>query len=203
MIALPPLVADRAIADQRDRPTWLKARSRSIGGSDAANFAKLTSAPRYLASKLHDPFDGNRYTIHGNDREKHMLAAYGFEQNTMLFHAPTGERHSHRHVATPDGFRLRRDGRLVLAQCKTTNHPFKTIPPKYLRQCWWEQYVLGVERTLFIWELHVDFRPVSFEPESIWIDRDDSKIRDLIQIATIVLDGMDAASEFTRERNAT
>lgn len=185
----------RALADSRDRPTWLAARSRSIGGSDAAKFAKVGSAPLYLRGKLDDPFTGNRYTVHGNDREPHMLAAYALEQNTTLYRSALNPRH----VATPDGIKVGADGRIVLAQCKTANKPLGNVPPTYLRQMWWEQYVIGADRTLLIWEHHAGFQPVAMEPESVWVDRDDGKIADLIEIANIVLDGMDVAEAFRKE----
>ncbi len=199
-LVLPESLTVRALADAKDREAWLRARSTPprIGGSDAANYSKLESVPSYIRQKLTDGFDGNAYTRHGNDREPHMLRAYGFEQNTIMFRAiPTS-----RHVATPDGIMVRPDGSLVLAQCKALDHDPRTrngLPPKYLRQCWWEQHVLGAARTLFIWEVHRDYRPIDFEPESIWIDRDDTEIAKLVTISNAVLRGVDAAADFTRQ----
>lgn len=199
---LPEHVRVRALADSRDRERWLRARAPSIGASDAANFSKIESAPRYIAAKLHSPWTGNEYARHGHDREPHMLRAFNIEQNTMLFRSTA----TPRHVATPDGIKVRHDGGLILAQCKALDHDPMTrngLPPRFMRQCWWEQYVMGAERTLFIWEIHRDFRPVSFEPESIWIDRDDEQIAKLVTIANLVLAGMDAGVRFTREMEGT
>jgi hypothetical protein len=197
---LPAELAGRVLADSRDREAWLRARAGKIGGSNAASFSKIESAPLYLRALLHNPFDGNQYTRHGNDRERRILAAYGIEQNTLLLHAdPNGDRHALRHVATPDGF-VAGPGPRTLAQAKTFNHPIKSIEPKYRRQMWWEQYVTGAERTLFVFEQHENFTPVAFEPDSLWLDRDDSEIDKLITIANIILDGLDAVSEFTNPR---
>lgn len=186
----------RVLADARDRPAWLAAREGRIGGSDAASFAKKESAPLYLRAKLHNPFTGNAYTAHGNDREARMLAHFRIPQNTLLFHHPTNPRH----VATPDGIIAGDDGPVALAQCKTSTKPLPAnIPPAYLRQMWWEQYVLGFDRTLLVWEWHRDFHPVEPEPRAVWVYRDDDRIALLVAIADYVLDGMDAAERFRNE----
>lgn len=184
----------RIVADSADRPDWLQKREGKVGASDAASYSKEESAPLYLRSKLHSSFAGNAYTAHGNDRERKMLAHYGIPQNTFMF-ASAG---NPRHVATPDGIVLT-DDEIILAQCKTSVHNLTRIPPAYQRQMWWEQYVMGAERTLLIWEHHNDFSPAGMEPESVWFMRSDPDIEKLIRIANYVLDGMDAAEAFARE----
>lgn len=203
----------RFVADIRNRDQWASRRSRGLGASDAASFAKLESAPSYLRAKLHNPFNGNAYTAHGNDRERHILAAFGMPQNHYMFRAAENPRH----LATPDALRLD-DGVLTLGQAKTVLRKYdlqedgtvkpipiyvdrkgnRAIPPGYRRQMWWEQYVMGADRTLFMWEGH-DNRVHDLEPESCWFYRDDGEIRKLITIADIILDGMDAAEAFRKE----
>lgn len=184
----------RALADSRDRVRWAKARSGGCGASDAASFSKLASAPGYARAKLFNPFEGNGYTAHGNAREPGMLAAYHLEQNFTLFHAD-GNR---RHLATPDGLKIGPDG-LFTVECKTSVKPLWKIPPAYQRQMWWAQYVLGADRTLFIWEEHAGYSPVDAEPSSQWFFRDDEQIEKLKIIADRVLEIMDAAAEFDEE----
>lgn len=200
----------RVVADLRDRSGWVTRRARSLGASDAAKFAKLESAPLYLREKLHNPFDGNAYTAHGNDRERHVLSAFGVELNTRMFGDPVQPRF----VATPDGLVWRYGGELVLVQAKTVQRKWKDgqpvpaftsakgerqIPPTYKRQMWWEQMVTGAVRTLFVWEEHDNFRPTGLEPESCWHERDDSEIAKLREIGQTILDGMDAAEQFRRD----
>lgn len=201
----------RQLADSRDKVGWAKARSRAIGASDAASFAKVESAHTYLRAKLYDPFTGNKYTGHGNDREPVILEAMHTEQNFTLF----GSAGNDRHVATPDAIRTTATGELFLLQVKTTLQkrnrvgdvvpPFTNaagefhLPPAYFRQMQWEMYVVGAERSLFVWEEHVDGRPTTMEPESEWIYRDDDEIAKLITIADLVLAGMDAGTRFARE----
>jgi hypothetical protein len=183
-------VLGRGLADSRDRVEWAKARAPRIGASDAAGFAKLESTSRYVASKLFNPFEGNFYTRHGNEREPVMLAAYGLEQNFTLFRSAENDLH----VATPDSIKLGVDGAILLAQAKTSVKPLWKIPPAYQRQMWWEHYVMGTDRTLFIWEEHKDGQPVEMEPRAQLFYRNDEKIAELIVIANRVLEAMAEAA---------
>lgn len=195
-------IMTRVLADARDRPNWLAKRMGKIGASDAASFAKYESAPLYLRAKLHSPFRGNIYTAHGHAREAIILAHYGIPQNHYLFHHPAHPRH----VATPDGIVVGDGGRITLAQVKTSEKPIPAadkIPPSYRRQMWWEQWVMGADRTLLVWEQHDGFRPVDMEPDAVWFDRDDDEIKKLVSIADYVLEGMDAAERFATEMMGT
>lgn len=193
---LPDALQARILANSTDRPAWLDKRRGRIGGSDAASFAKVESAPLYLKAKLAEGFDGNAYTNHGNDRERAILARFGLEQNTLLFHAADNDRH----VCTPDSFIVNAEtGELTLVQVKTSSKPITRIAPTYQRQMLWEHHVMGAARTLFVWEEHEAFQPLKMEPESMWFDRDDDRIDTLITIADLVLEGMDAAAQFRKE----
>lgn len=187
---------ERMIVDGTDEEAWKLARVGTIGGSKAAMFAKIESAHLYLKAILAEQFQGNSYTRHGNDREKAILALYGIQQNRALFHAEGNPLHT----ATPDGL-AHGGGEFALVQVKTSTKPMPAkFPPAYLRQCWWEQYVMGTETTLLIWEQHDgQFAPLNMEPESRPIYRDDNEISTLVEIANIVLDGMHAAEAFRKE----
>lgn len=181
----------RYVADSRNRPEWLSARVGRIGASDAANFAKVASWPLYLRAKLAHPFTGNTATQHGHAREPHILRQFGLAQNHAMFHAVGNPRH----VCTPDGILVKADGTVKLAQVKTANRPLpERIPPGYLRQMWWEQYVMGATETLLCWEHHENYKPVSMEAEGVIIQRDDDRIADLIEIADLILAGLDRAT---------
>lgn len=178
---LPAPCLGRVVADSEDRIAWLRARSQGITATDAAKL----STPRSIQSAAWDKlngtsFGGNSYTEHGRAREP-VIAAwvqenYGIAPSSQLFHAAENRIH----LATPDGLGIRETGKVELSEIKTTNKPFKTIPRNYLRQIFWQQYVLGAERTLFVWEPHVDFVPTHDEPLTRWVDRDDAEIGDLI-----------------------
>jgi hypothetical protein len=115
---------------------------------------------------------------------------HGIEPSSLLFHSAT----ERRHLATPDGLRVASDGQLELCEIKTTSKPWRGIPRGYLRQVWWQQYVLGAERTLVVWERHDDFVPVAEEPEFRWVDRDDDQIAILVHLANALIDELHAST---------
>ncbi|WP_244857978.1 YqaJ viral recombinase family protein [Agromyces archimandritae] len=173
----------RIVADSGDRVAWLRARSQGITATDAAKLASPASVRGAVWEKRHGTrFGGSAYTDHGRAREpeiaKWVLREHGIAGSTLLFHAET----ERRHLATPDGLRVDAGGRLELCEIKTTSKPWRAIPRNYLRQVWWQQYVLGAERTLVVWERHEDFVPVG-DPECRWVDRDDDQIAVLVGLA--------------------
>ncbi|MCL2795580.1 MAG: YqaJ viral recombinase family protein [Microbacteriaceae bacterium] len=181
----------RVVADSSDRIAWLRARSRGITATDVAKL----STPRSVETAARDKwfgsrFSGNAFTDHGKEREPQIAAwvqdHYGIAPSSLLFHAES----DHRHLATPDGLCETDAGELVLAEIKTTNKPWRSIPRNYLRQIWWQQYVLGAERTLFVWERHENFVPVG-EPEYRWVPRDDNEINVLVNLATQLVTAID------------
>ncbi|PVE94883.1 MULTISPECIES: YqaJ viral recombinase family protein [unclassified Microbacterium] len=185
-----PELAARIVADSRDRVAWMRARSRGITATDVAGLTSEKSISRAADAKLGGGprFGGNAYTDHGRRREPEIAAwvaaTHGILPSSALFRAEV----EHRHLATPDGIAVDAAGRVKLAEIKTTNKPWSGIPRTYLRQVWWQQHVLGAERTLFVWEQHEDFSPIHDEPRCVWIDRDDREIAKLIGLATDLID---------------
>lgn len=181
----------RIVADSTDRVAWLRARSQGITATDVAKLATERSVQAVVLDKIHGSrFGGNAFTDHGREREPEIARwvqeGFGIVPSTALFHA-ANER---RHLATPDGLAVSKSGTLELAEIKTTSSAWRSIPRSYLRQVWWQQYVLGAERTLLVWEQHKDFVPVGAEPECRWIDRDDNEIHVLVGLATQVIDSL-------------
>lgn len=185
-----PELQARIVADSRDRVAWLRARARGITATDVAGLTSDVSITRAADAKLGagPRFGGNAYTDHGRRREPEIAAwvaaTHGIHPSSALFRAEAEARH----LATPDGVVQDGDGRILLAEIKTTNKSWRTIPRTYLRQVWWQQHVLGAERTLFIWEEHDNFRPIHDEPRCVWIDRDDREIGTLVGLATRLID---------------
>jgi len=180
----------RIVADASDRVAWLRARSQGVTATDAAKLASRTSVRSAAWDKLHGAprsFGGSRFTDHGRTREPVIAdwvrRVHGIEPSSLLFHAASDRRH----LATPDGLRVAADGTPELCEIKTTSRPWRGIPRGYLRQVWWQQYVLGAERTLVVWEQHQDFVPVAAEPRCRWVDRDDDQIAILVSLANELL----------------
>jgi hypothetical protein len=179
---------DRIVARSEDRVAWLRARRGGVTATDAARLSGVRAIQSVVFEKLlGGGFGGNAYTDYGREREPHIARwvkqQHGIAGNTALFRS----RQEPRHMATPDGVALV-NGEVVLAEIKTTNKPWRSIPRSYLRQVWWQQYVVGAERTLLVWEQHADFVPVSVEPECRWIERDDNQIHVLVGLANRVLE---------------
>ncbi len=178
----------RIVTDGTDRMAWLRARARGITATDIAKLSTPRSIQSAAHAKLHgSSFTGNAFTEHGKAREPEIAAwvtaEYDIHPSSALFHAEFDLRH----LATPDGAVLRENGSLELCEIKTTNKAWRTIPRNYLRQIWWQQYVLGAERTLMVWEQHEDFVPVG-EPQFRWVDRDESEIERLVKLAGDLID---------------
>ncbi len=178
----------RIVADSKDRVAWLRARSQGITATDAARLASYTAVRQLAWEKLHGTsgFTGGRAIDHGRIREpviaRWMHEHHGIRGSSLLFHAASDRRH----LATPDGLRVTDDGVLELAEIKTTGKAWRGIPRHYLRQVWWQQYVLGAERTLVVWEQHEDFVPLG-EPKCRWVDRDEDQIAMLVDRADELL----------------
>lgn len=178
----------RIVTDGTNKQEWFHARSRGITATDVAKLSTPRSIETAAQEKLFGSrFSGNAYTDHGRAREP-VIAAWVQQEHQIdpsqaLFHAEFDRRH----LATPDGFAVRDDGRVELAEIKTTNKEWRTIPRNYMRQVWWQQYVLGAERTLMVWERHENFVPVG-DPEFRWIDRDEHEIERLVKLASQLID---------------
>jgi hypothetical protein len=185
-----PELASRILADSRDRVAWLRARSRGITATDVAQLTSGNSIARAADAKLSggSGFSGNAYTAHGRRREPEIAAwvaaTHRIQPSSALFHAEVEKRH----LATPDGISVDASGRVTLCEIKTTKKPWRSIPRSYLRQVWWQQHVIGADRTLVVWEEHSDFVPVDDEPRCAWVDRDDREIRRLVGLATELID---------------
>lgn len=178
-----PALTPRVVTDGTDHDLWMHARSRGITATDVAKLSTPRSIETAAQAKLFgSSFSGNAFTDHGRAREPEIAAwverNYGILPSHALFHSELDRRH----LATPDGVVQREDGTIELAEIKTTNKEWRTIPRHYMRQVWWQQYVLGAERTLMVWERHENFVPVA-EPEYRWIDRDENEIARLVSLA--------------------
>ena len=189
LAARSPELAARIVADSRDRVAWVRARSRGITATDVATLTSDRAIARAADAKLMGSgFSGNAYTAHGRAREPEIAgwvaATHGIQPSSALFHAVVEKRH----LATPDGIAVDVAGRVVLAEIKTTNKAWRSIPRTYLRQVWWQQHVLGAERTLVAWEQHDGFVPVGDEPRCVWVDRDETEIAKLVRLATALID---------------
>jgi hypothetical protein len=180
----------RIVAQSGDRVAWVRARSRGVTATDAARLSSERAVKAVVYDKLlGSGFHGNAFTDHGRVREpqiaRWVAREHGIPSSTALFHA-AGEK---LHLATPDGV-VERGGELLLAEIKTTGKAWRSIPRGYLRQVWWQQYVLGADRTLVVWEQHHEFVPIRPVPKCQWVERDENEIHMLVQLANRMLEAL-------------
>jgi hypothetical protein len=180
----------RIVANSADRVAWLRARSRGVTATDVARLSSVRALQAVALEKLTGSgFGGNAYTDHGRAREpeiaRWVLAKHGIAPSSNLYHAHGQPLH----LATPDGV-TERGTSVLLCEIKTTSSAWRTIPRSYLRQVWWQQYVLGADRTLVVWEQHADFVPIAPEPQCQWVERDDNQIHVLVGLANRLLELM-------------
>lgn len=183
----PPDHRTRVVTTIEDRVAWIRARSRGVTATDVARLSSERALKAVAQDKLlGSGFGGNAYTDHGRAREPEIArwvrAKHRIEPSSTLYHAHGQPLH----LATPDGVGVH-DGAVVLAEIKTTGHVWRSIPRSYLRQVWWQQYVLGADRTLVVWEQHDGFVPVAGEPNCQWVERDDNQIHMLVGLANRLL----------------
>ena len=183
-----PSLTNRVVTDGTNHDAWMHARSRGITATDVAKLSTPRSIETAAQAKLFGTgFSGNAFTDHGRAREPEIAAWVQREHGILPSHALFHSELDIRHLATPDGVVQRENGSIELAEIKTTNKVWRTIPRNYLRQVWWQQYVLGAERTLMVWERHENFVPVG-EPEFRWVDRDENEIARLVTLASQLID---------------
>jgi hypothetical protein len=180
----------RVVANSDDRIAWLRARSRGVTATDVARLSSIRAVQTVALEKLTgNGFGGNAYTDHGRAREPEIArwvqATHGIMPSSDLYHAHGQPLH----LATPDGVSAR-GTTVVLCEIKTTSSAWRSIPRSYLRQVWWQQYVLGADRTLVVWEQHSGFVPVAPEPQVRWVERDDNEIHVLVGLANRLLELM-------------
>lgn len=184
------LPVDRIVARSEDRAAWLGARRRGVTATDAARLSGPRAIQAVVLEKLlGGGFGGNAFTDYGRAREGEIARWVGTHHGIQPSNALFRSSREPLHLATPDGVAVV-DGSVVLAEIKTTNRAWRSIPRSYLRQVWWQQYVLGAERTLLVWEQHSNFVPVSAQPQCRWIERDDNEIHVLVGLANRVLELM-------------
>lgn len=198
--------APTPVADSSDRPAWLAKRRGGVTATDIAKVGANGGGPATLRSILKDKrgeakeWAGNASTRHGSAREpeiakwvesqsrRGVFGSGALIPSQGLFAHPENERH----LATPDGRSEDWEFFRELVEIKTTVDDWKTIPRSYLRQVWWQQYVLGADRTLVVWEQRDEnFQPMDLEPRWQWVKRDQAEIDILVAHAGNLLLLMD------------
>ena len=171
------------VVDAEDRPAWLLARRTRLTSTDIAKAATPAGRALVIQEKLFGLERADNAAFkHGRDREaaiaRQAEMRFGIHPNRFLFDG-------HGYSATPDGIGDNED----LGEYKTsvTARP-KTFPRIYRDQVYVAQYVFDAARTLIGWEHHINGVPASLEPDFWFIERDDNRIAELLQIGAELAD---------------
>lgn len=197
----------RAGASDNDREAWLAERRQGVTATEVRELAKGGAGVRdQIAQEKRDgttAFAGNRYTEWGKQREPALnavLAAAGIEPESRVFH---GE--NPRYLASPDGIGVNPiDGEIIIGEIKTSSHEVMPGSDKfaeygYYDQMQWQMLVCGAARCLYVLEQHDGNWP---NPEPLphrvaWVDRDDERIGQLIEVADEFLAFLDGERDLT------
>lgn len=173
------ITADRFIAQSRYRDEWLGARDIT-----ATTVAKAATPAGFVSVMAGTTVEDNEFMEFGRDNEHDILRTahrMGIPESDWLIAHESNPRHQ----ATPDG--LSPDHQWI-AEAKTTGTDWRTIPIQYRRQVQFQLYVTGAQRCLFLWQLRLvndlgGFYAPWLDPKTLWIERDEEMIADLVKVA--------------------
>jgi hypothetical protein len=190
---IPP---DRFIARSSDRDAWLAARRTGVTATQvalAATPSGFTQAVQEFAEPNTD-FD-NEFMAFGREAEP-IIADWvkhetGIMPNEWLISGDTPH-----HLATPDGLSL--DHQLI-AEIKTGGKPITSPPRRHRDQVLWQLHVTGAVKSAYAFNRRVPdgngwFRFDYWEPQLFWIERDEKRINELIEVADRLMEARNGST---------
>lgn len=143
-----------------ESPEWFAARAGGVSASDMHLIGRDTIAAfaELKARKLgQSTFHGNAYTAWGKEREPAIAERVEFEFDVHPTDRIAQSDIDPRWLASPDGIGD------MLGEYKTTGTDWpldvQDIPPSYYDQVQWAQFVLGIDQTVFAWEVRLGSAP--------------------------------------------
>lgn len=185
------------------REEWLEQRRHVITATEIAEIASSPAAAKRIREEKRtgrQAFRGNRYTEWGQLEEKFIQKHIQENFDSDIF--PNDDLwisdEDDRFAATPDMTYETRHGVKFVVEIKTVlsknDWGDGAIPKRYADQVQWQLFVTGAERCLFAWEAYEDDNGMFFPSSPIctrWIERDEKRIGQLIDIADAWLAGED------------
>lgn len=183
--------ANRFLVRSTDRERWLTAREGGVSATTVAEAATPAGFARVVEERR-NPVDvvPNEYMLFGSAAEADLMGhahrEFGILPNDWLL---AGD--DPRHLATPDGLAVDHS---LIAEAKTVGKCWGDKPPiKYRRQIQWQLAVTGAEKCLLLWNLRVPDEHGWYylgwiEPKTLWIERDNKMIGQLVEVADKILE---------------
>jgi hypothetical protein len=191
--------ASRFLVRSSERERWLAQRRLGVTATEVAEAATESGFRSALEARMNPSATDYMARFEaeaefGSESEPEIMRfaheRFGILPSNWLICAEGNARHR----GTPDGLSL---DHTLIAECKTTGKDWigkngYTVPIKYRRQCQWNIHVTGADKCLILWDLRVPddkgwFYLGWLEPKSLWIERDDAMIRDLVDTADRLL----------------
>lgn len=227
---LPADLEARAGASDKDRPAWLNERAHGCTATEvrdlwlkAHGYPGKTveqliaeKLPFLLATSLEEieeaaagGFGGNKFTAWGNTREpiiaEQLLEHFGMLPESRVFRSAANPRH----LASPDGIRVGDDGRLEVAEIKTSGADIAPGTESYVKKGYgiqqtWVSGVIEAWRSLYAWEQHdgdwqdrggrfPEPEPLDLFVPTAWIEFDADLFAELVVLADHFLERLDVA----------
>lgn len=207
-MSLSELLARAGVAKEDDEQAWLAQRRAGVTATEVRDLATGKKSVAALVAEKRNPPPrlDNRQFAWGRAREGVLgdwLRGAGFEPESRVFHAAENPRW----LASPDAVGVDFDGRVVIAEVKTSKHDLGAGSPEfeasgYNVQMQWQMLVTGAQRCFFVVEQHdddwVDRGGEWPEPEPLglplarWVERDDRVIAGLEELAAQFLAALDS-----------
>lgn len=185
--------ADRFVIQARYKEDWLAARLEGVTATAVAECATPSGFASHVAGWDEAPFEGNDYTEFGNWAERHLLEhahrEFGILPSDWLIRGEVQW-----HMGTPDGLSV---DHTLIAEAKTGGAIPKSVSRQHRDQCHWNMHVTGAARCLYLFQPRAVASDGSFylgliEPITFWVDRDESRIRELVEVARQVMEAKEA-----------
>lgn len=184
------IAPERFVARSSDRDLWLEARKQGV---TATAVAKAASGPAGFRDQLEarrNPVEVevNAFMSWGTYMEG-PISLWVKEQTGIMPNEWLIAHDDARFLATPDGLSL---DHTQIAEIKTMGADREKPPLDHVRQMQWQMLVTGAERCFYAWQLRVEvpggFAPGWIEPRSMWVERDEKMISDLVMVAERLLE---------------
>lgn len=188
------VLADRAVDEQ----AWFDGRTMVVTATEVATLirggAGAWAAIRAEKNGVRRTFT-NRAMTHGTEREpilaEYARTSFGLIPCSALLIDPDYPKYG----ASPDAITV--DGSMV-GEFKTTIHDWESwddVPPRYRDQMLWQMFITGARQGKLVFEPHEDYVPFYPFPKVFDLEYDESRVRELREVADQFLAGGGEASE--------
>ena len=176
--------ASRFLIRSTEYEGWLEARRNGVSATAVAS-AATPAGFRDTVDNWGASVEPNEYMLFGNESEPELMRyahqEHGILPSDWIIRAESDPRW----IATPDGID---PAHTKIAEAKTTGKIPNSIPRKHRDQMFWQMFCTDTERGLYVVNDRVPddngwFYLGRIEPVTYWLERDDTRIGQLVEVA--------------------